>query len=63
MDKVVTMWCEWEIGCEQSVFADMATAKAVAAKCLEGCCIEESVEELIGAGLIGFETKTIVKSA
>lgn len=59
---VVTMWCEWDIGCQEDVFATMEAAHKAADECLvehiyndELTCLQDAIDE----GLVGFEVKEV----
>lgn len=59
MEEVVTMWCEWDIGCNEDVFDNIGTAHAIAEQALLDCGIDESLDQLLEEGLIGFEHKEV----
>lgn len=58
---VVTAWCEWDVGLTDAVFASMEVAKREYARALEACCIEESVEELLADGMLGFQLQKVIE--
>jgi hypothetical protein len=57
--KVVTFWCEWDIGLEGEVFSDHDAAVRHVTQALKNSGIEEPVDELEDQGLVGFEEKEV----
>lgn len=45
--------CEWDCGFDWLLFTTEEAAFNYAAKILPGCGVEDSVEELVDAGLLG----------
>lgn len=55
-----SIWCEWDIGVEDKIFATYDVAKVHALANLEACGIEETFEELKTEGLIGIEAVEVI---
>lgn len=61
MNEVIQLWCEWDIGQGEVVFASKDAARRWATKMLESLDIEESYDELQEEHLIGLQYATVVK--
>lgn len=55
MAQVVKVWCEWEIGTENAVYATVELARADVVECLKNCGIDDPIDELEDEGLVSFE--------
>lgn len=55
-----SIWCEWDIGVEDKIFATYEVAERHATINLEACGIEESFEELEDERLIGIEAVEVI---
>lgn len=55
-----SVWCEWDIGINEYIFATYEVAKAHALSNLEACGIEETFEELESEGLIRIEAVEVI---
>ncbi|MGR3967835.1 hypothetical protein FW800_25730 [Pseudomonas sp. 910_23] len=53
--EVTKIWCEWDIGVNECLWTTEAAAMKDVAEALTGVGIEEPIEELLSAGLLGFE--------
>jgi hypothetical protein len=54
--QVTKMWCEWDIGINDDLFASDDLARRVAAEALADSGVEESLDDVLKEGLIGFDT-------
>lgn len=54
-DQVVKVWCEWDIGLEDSVFEDMEAAEAYTREALVNCGIDDDFQSLKDDGLVTME--------
>lgn len=52
---MIELWCEWDIGQDSTIFTTKERAEAFARKSLELQGFEETLEELLEDGLIGFQ--------
>ncbi|UPW35932.1 hypothetical protein QE320_gp122 [Pseudomonas phage EM] len=57
---VYRFWCEWDIGINSCIWADYYDMKEDVARALEECGIEESVDDLADAGLLGFDSVKVI---
>ncbi|WP_442108463.1 hypothetical protein [Pseudomonas sp. NUPR-001] len=57
--EVTKIWCEWDIGLNECLWASEEKAMEDVAEALTSCGIEDSVAELLSAGLLGFEQTTV----
>jgi len=60
MNNLVYIWCEWDVGQEGVVFEDEDTAIEWLREYLPYSGIEETVEELLAQGLVGFKSAMII---
>lgn len=61
MTQMIEVWCEWDINQDYYIFKDAASARAWAVESLQDNGIEESFDELLREGLIGFKNRSVVK--
>lgn len=54
-DTVYRVRCEWDIGLEYYVFKTLETAREETVKALLSCGIDDDLDELRDAGMVGFE--------
>lgn len=55
------VWCEWDIGVEDKIFATYEVAERHARINLEACNFEESFEELKDDGCIGIQDVEVIR--
>lgn len=55
-----TVWCEWDIGLTDKVFAEKWVAERHIRINLKACDIDESFEELKSNGVIGIDKKEMI---
>lgn len=53
------MKAEWDIGCNEGLWASRELMERDVKSALENCCIEEPLEELLGCGLVSFESEAV----
>ena len=54
------LWCEWDCGFSYKLFTSEEAALAYAAEVLPDMGVEETVGELIDAGLLGTEELVVI---
>ncbi len=52
--------CEWDIGCNDGLWATEQLLLRDVAECLESCGIEEPIDELVSAGLLHVESESVI---
>ncbi len=57
--KVWRMKAEWDIGCNEGLWASRELMERDVKSALEACCIEEPLEELLDCGLVSFESEAV----
>ncbi|APD20828.1 hypothetical protein [Pseudomonas phage PA10] len=57
---VYKFWCEWDIGINEFLWRDYYQMEEDVAKALSDCGIEDTIEELEGAGLLGFDSVKVI---
>lgn len=59
---VYTMWCEWDIGINSNIWANLDLLYRDAKEALESCGIYETFEELEDEGLFGTDAIKIIEA-
>jgi hypothetical protein len=60
MMVVYTFECEWDIGCNENIYASKQRLKLDVAEALHACGIEESLEECEDAGYLTIESVEVI---
>lgn len=55
-----SLWCEWDCGFDGKLFPSEGAALDYAASVLPACGINDTVQDLLDAGLLGTTEHTIV---
>ena len=58
--KMFSLWCEWDIGQENVIFASREAAFRWATEALEFYGVDGDPKDLLQQGLIGFSTVTYI---
>lgn len=57
---VYKFWCEWDIGINEYLWRDYYQMEEDVAKALSDCGIDDTIEELEDAGLLGFDSVKVI---
>lgn len=65
MKQTITLWCEYDIGCNDTIFANMEEAKIIAQSAIRSCGLLDefdSMDEMIAEGLLSFHENKVIGS-
>ena len=58
--QVVKVWCEWDVGAQNDIYATEDLAYLHMREALKDCDIDDPIDLLIEKGLVSFETVKVI---